>query len=175
MINLRKTLTISSACLQAQGIEHALIGGFALAAHGINRATADIDFLADGKKKNIIIESLTKSGFKLVHQTDDVLQFQGVGNLDIILANRPLSQKMLSLAQDSEKLSTRVVMPEDIIGLKIQAYKNEPTRELQDKADIQALILAHNSSMDWKRIKEYADLFNEWEVIKKLGGNSDIR
>ena len=57
--------------------------------------------------------------------------------------------------------------PEDIIGLKIQAYKNNTHRELQDKADIQFLIES-DDKLDWERIKSYADLFNEWEVINEL-------
>lgn len=173
MFDLRKTLTLASDCLNAEGIEHALIGGFALAVHGINRATADIDFLADGKKEGVIISSLQKAGFKLLNQTPDVLQFQGIGNLDIILANRPFTQKMLEMAQKSDRLPVRVLAPEDIIGLKIQAYKNDPNRELQDKADIQALI-SKFSSLDWKRIKIYADLFDEWTALNKMGGPHDI-
>jgi len=170
MFDLRKTLVTASDCLKAKSIEHALIGGFALSAYGINRATADVDFLAHGGKKDVIILSLEKIGFKLVNKTEDVLQFQGIGNLDIILANRPLSQKMLTLAKKSDRLPILVLAPEDIIGLKIQAYKNDPSRELQDKADIQALISQY-PKMDWKRIKDYAILFDEWNALRLLGAH----
>jgi hypothetical protein len=56
---------------------------------------------------------------------------------------------------------------EDLIGLKIQAYMNEPSREHQDKADIQFLI-ENVEEIDWSRVKSYADLFNQWEVVNEI-------
>lgn len=167
MINLRKTLEIASQTLNQRGIAHALVGGFALAVHGINRATADIDFLADGQRRAEIISLLEAAGFSLKHASNEVLQFSGIGLLNILLANRPASQKMLEHAQPTPQLPVRVLRVEDIIGLKIQAYCNDSSRELQDKADIHQLI-KHHPQMDWPRIKMYADLFNEWSTIETL-------
>lgn len=48
MIQLRKTLETARDLLQNEGVDFALIGGFALGAHGIHRATKDIDLLVDG-------------------------------------------------------------------------------------------------------------------------------
>ncbi|MEK6773134.1 MAG: hypothetical protein AABY64_04270 [Bdellovibrionota bacterium] len=166
MINLRKTLTQAHDILEKNNISHALIGGFALATYGLHRATSDVDFLADGAKKNLIKTSLISSGFSLKHESDEVLQFSGPGFLDILLANRPLSLEMLKQAIKNSALGVHVLKAEDIIGLKIQAYKNDPTRELQDKADIQKLLQVPN--VDLSLIKKYADLFNEWEIIKQL-------
>jgi len=57
-----------------------------------------------------------------------------------------------------------------LIGLKIQAYKNDKSREFQDKADIQFLI-SSLENLDWDQIKKYADLFDEWEVISEIKKN----
>jgi hypothetical protein len=54
-----------------------------------------------------------------------------------------------------------------LIGLKIQAYKNDSSREFQDKADIQFLIKTQ-ADLNWDLIKSYADLFEEWEVINEI-------
>lgn len=59
-----------------------------------------------------------------------------------------------------------ILKPEDIIGLKIQAYKNDASRELQDKADIQKLLAWPKINL--VEVKKYADLFCEWPVIEKL-------
>jgi len=67
------------------------------------------------------------------------------------------------------KLDIKCVKPEDIIGLKIQAYTNDRSRELQDKADIKALFELH-SNMDINKVKEYAEMFGEWNSIKPLIG-----
>lgn len=168
MINLRKTLTEAHSILEQQGIAHALIGGFALAAYGQHRATVDIDFLADGSKKDLIKSSLLSKGFVLKHESAEVLQFSGIGFLDILLANRPLSQEMLKFAIRNIELGVYVLRAEDIVGLKIQAYKNDSSRELQDKADIQKLLQLPN--IDLNLIKKYADLFQEWTEIEKLRG-----
>ena len=47
---------------------------------------------------------------------------------------------MLKQAYLNQELNIYILKPEDIIGLKIQAYKNDAARELQDKADIQKLL-----------------------------------
>ncbi|MBK9294371.1 MAG: nucleotidyl transferase AbiEii/AbiGii toxin family protein [Oligoflexia bacterium] len=168
MFDLRKTLLLATEALSNAKISHALIGGFALAHHGVSRATVDIDFLADGEQKPQIISALTKAGFKLVLETPEVLHLEGnSGFLDVLLANRPTSKKMLNEAVKDKSLGVYVLKAEDIIGLKIQAYKNDPTRELQDKADIQSL-LTNNENLDINKIKAYADLFGEWNEIQKL-------
>ena len=64
---------------------------------------------------------------------------------------------------------------EAIVGLKIQAYKNDPTREYQDKADIQSLIVKHGSTLDWNEIKTYADLFQEMPFLEKLRSLCDVK
>jgi len=166
MMSLRKTLALAHEILQQNNIDHALIGGFALAVYGQHRATSDIDFLADGAKKDLIKTKILRAGFQLTHESAEVLQFAGIGLLDILLANRPLSKEMLKNAIDNSILGLHVLRAEDIIGLKIQAYKNDSARELQDKADIQKLLL-HNQ-LDLEQVKKYADLFQEWEVIQKL-------
>lgn len=170
MIELRKTLDLVHKLLGENAIDHALIGGFAMAVYGYHRATSDIDLLADGQSKDKIKSILMQNGFKLVFESEEVLQFSGIGFVDILLANRPLSAQMLKQARKDSGLNIYVIQPEDIIGLKIQAYKNDPSRELQDKADIQNLLKL--KKLDYNLIQKYADLFNEWSVIKKLGGLS---
>src|SRR5690606_38628291 len=95
------------------------------------------------------------------------LHLSGDGQLDVLFANRPLSQKMIRRALPMNSFPVPVVSAEDIIGLKIQAYKNDSKREFQDKADIQSLIDSVEN-LDFKLIKEYADLFNEWVCIEEL-------
>ncbi len=166
MINLRKTLQVSHELLQKCGVRHALIGGFALSSYGFHRATLDIDFLAEGSKKNLIIQTFLQNGFELKYESDEVLQFIGFGFVDVLLANRPLSLMMLDKAIENSQLGVYVVQPEDFVGLKIQAYMNDPQRELQDKADIQNILKMPHIKMD--EIKKYADLFGEWNNILKL-------
>ncbi|MEK7790104.1 MAG: hypothetical protein AAB309_00575, partial [Deltaproteobacteria bacterium] len=101
------------------------------------------------------------------HESDEVFQLEGPGNVDFLLAKRQLSRKMLEEAQVIEPLNIKCVSIEGLIGLKIQAYNNNPKRELRDKADILSMIEQH-PKMNWEQIKQYADLFNAWEDILAL-------
>lgn len=168
MISLRETLLAAHQALESKRIPHALIGGLALADLGINRATADVDFLAEGDSRADIIACLEGAGFRLERFTEEVLHFEGRGWVDILLARRPISRKMLETAKI---LSSGVpcLGAEDIIGLKIQAYMNSPKRELRDKADIQELIEKH-PNLDWDKVRTYAEMFGQWEEIQKIRG-----
>jgi DNA repair ATPase RecN len=166
-MDIKDTLSLAAEALSECGADFALIGGFALAAHGVVRATQDIDFLVDGKKKSEVHAALQQKGFKLDHRTDEVMHFSGKGQLDLLFANRELSQKMIQNAVKINNFPVPVVRVEDLIGLKIQAYKNEQRRELRDKADIQALMES-NAKINYGLVKQYADLFGEWRFIQSL-------
>ena len=73
---------------------------------------------------------------------------------------------MLKNSIINDDLKVSILQPEDLIGLKIQAYKNDASRALQDKADIQKLLELKNINIEI--VKKYADLFNEWAEIEKI-------
>lgn len=166
-MSLGQTLSTAVNALNSVQARFALIGGFALAAYGLARATEDIDLLVHGDDRPKAIQSLTQNGFRLVHETSEVLHLSGIGQLDLLFANRPMSQAMLGKAKSIQQFPLPVVAPEDIIGLKIQAYTNDPRREFKDKADIQELI-SRVKNLDFAQIKVYADLFSEWPAIQKI-------
>jgi hypothetical protein len=160
-------LDLVHARLEAAGVAHALIGAFAMAACGVPRATNDVDFLIDGAKATEARQALESAGFSVFHASEEVLQMSGPGPVDFLLARRPLSLAMLARASGKAFRGIGCVQAEDLIGLKIQAYKNDPRRELQDRADIQRLIEV-SPALDWARIKQYADLFSEWPAVEDL-------
>jgi hypothetical protein len=165
-MGLRETLYSTDQILTDAGVEHALIGGLALAMFGIHRATFDVDFLVNGGQKDSAAAALKQAGWLLQLETKEVLHFTGKGQVDLLLANRPLSLEMLATAQVGTG-GLKCVSPEGLIGLKIQAYKNDREREFQDKADIKSLIRNY-PSMQWAKVKEFADLFSEWAFVDSL-------
>ena len=168
-MTLRETLSQTHVALTNAGVDHALIGGMALALWGLNRATGDVDFLVEATQRESTENALRDLGFKVFASTNEVLQLYGLGRVDVLFAQRALSRKMLADAKILPNMGLKYLLAEDLIGLKIQAYKNDPRRELQDKADIQNLM-RKNSGLDYERIREYADLFEEWETIEHLRG-----
>lgn len=166
-MNLRATLKLAHSLLDQNEVPHAMIGGLAMACYGSGRATVDLDLLIKEENKDLVKTLFLANGFNLVNETVEVMQFAGLGYVDILLARRPISQQILNEANGNGPEGIRFIKAEDLIGLKIQAYCNDPSRELQDKADIQFLV-ENVDGMDWKRIKTYADLFNQWEAINEI-------
>lgn len=60
----------------------------------------------------------------------------------------------------------RTLLPEDLIGLKIQAIYNDPeNRYLIDAPDIQRLLALHKDKMDMKLVREYFKLFGKEDLL----------
>lgn len=163
------SLVWSHQALSALNVPHALIGGLALSEYEYGRATQDVDWLVPEDSVKTIRDYFLKNGFSVFFESPDVLQFSGKAEIDFLVARRPISQSMLKDAHYSEKLKLPVVKPEDLIGLKIQAYSNDSTRRHKELADIQELFL-RCSGLDVAKIKFYADHFNEWPTIEALSG-----
>ena len=126
---------VASTVFQAferEGLRYAVIGGFALGFWGVERSTTDIDFLLFIEDDTKADQLLTSYGYHAIYRTDNVAQYESgdsdLGSLDIIFAFREVSTQMLSRSVVFKLTPTvkfRVLVPEDIIGLKLQALCNE--------------------------------------------------
>ena len=97
-MDLRKILKFVHEIFQSSKIEHALIGGLGLACYGSMRATIDLDLLIHEDDKAKAKELLLKNGFSLVSESMEILQFNGIGLVDLLIARRPITQTILSLS-----------------------------------------------------------------------------
>ena len=66
------------------------------------------------------------------------------------------------------KFKIRVVTPEDVIGLKLQALVNNKSREMREYADINDIMSYFKEKIDWSLIEEYFSLFEKEEKYKEL-------
>lgn len=153
-----------------------MIGGFALGAHGAPRATRDLDFLVHRDDMAGIHEFLTAAGYRRIHDSDNVSQYDmggPWGAIDFIHAFRPLALDMIARAafKDSALIGMplKVVRAEDLIGLKVQSLANAPARRHKELADIEALLEARKD-LDWTRIREYFALFGLTAEYAELEG-----
>lgn len=153
--------------LKSKNISYGIIGGLAVFAYGGERTTFDVDFLIDGYHRPAIKDIAKKLNLKIVNENLEVIQFTGAAQIDIIFANRPVAQSMLSRVQQIGKMPYPVVSPEDLVGLKIQAFAGDRGREFVDKGDI-LTIMRNVPTLDFKKIKEYADIFSVWNEIEDL-------
>ena len=166
-MDVAETLQWSHEALAKLQVPHALIGGLALSEYGYGRFTQDVDWLIPEEHVSAVLLHFTQNGFQVFNQSEDVLQLSGKGTIDFLIAKRPISRAMIEDASYSSQLQMPVVKVEDLIGLKIQAYSNNPKRKLRDLADIQEMI-ERRPDLDWNRVKFYADHFNEWATIEAL-------
>ncbi len=172
-MSLESFLNETHALLEDAQIRHALIGGFAMAALGHARATNDVDFLVDGRRHQQVLKRFLNAGFEVFFHSEEVLQLNRDHPLDLLFANRPVAQEMLSRAATLPKYrGIPVLDAADMIGLKIQAYKNNPRRELAELADILKLVeLCKN--LDRSRVMQYAEIFNEQDRLNNLLGDPE--
>ncbi len=158
-----------------QGINYGLIGGFAMGLWGMGRTTVDIDFLVS-RDDMIKVDSIMRDmGYECRYQSEDVSQYVSplkvFGEIDFIHAFRKYAIAMLERAHIKtifDKIKIRVLRPEDLIGLKLQAIKNAPDRKGVEMQDISFLIKNYKSQMDWEIIKEYATVLDMEEIYQKL-------
>jgi hypothetical protein len=130
-----------------------------------------VDWLIPEESKNTVKSVFQASGFSILHESDDVIQFEGLAPVDFLIARRPISRKMIDDSFYSSSLQLKIVRAEDLIGLKIQAFSNDAKRKHKDLADIQELI-SLQENLDWEKIKSYADLFNAWPEISGMRSGS---
>ncbi len=154
----------------------ALIGGFALPFHGVQRATGDVDFLVDVEADTAVHDALLGAGARCVHRGADAANYAGdmprLAPVDLIYARRERARQMLQRARArvlrGARLRVPVVDAEALIGLKLQAVANAPGRWARDQADIEALFAARAGSLDRDLLRDYYRLFEREGELDRL-------
>lgn len=159
-----------------EGIHYALMGGFALGLWGFGRGTVDIDFLANKDDMEKVDKIMRKLGYECKFRSENVSQYVSqlniFGEVDFLHAFREISISMLQRAEEKDAfggtIKIKVLKPEDIIGLKLQAIKNNPSRRQRDLSDIESLISIHKDNIDWRLIKKYCKILEMDNFYKKF-------
>ena len=164
-----------NARLIACGARYALIGGLALSAHQLPRATQDIDFLLNRLDADIVDALLISLGYRCIHRSEDAANYRrGVAAIDFIYAYRARALVLIETAQTREigAQSLNVVSVEGLIGLKLQALTNDP-RRVQDLLDIRNLIEKHRATVNLTQLYDYFLLFDKVTLYDELTHSTD--
>lgn len=148
----------------------ALIGGLALAAHQVVRATRDVDFLADADDADRLHEILLALGYRCVHRSEDAANYlRDDEGLDLLYAHRPTARRLLAGAEERSTAlgALRVIRAEGLIGFKLQALINNPSRT-RDLDDVRALLRAQRGKLNMAEVREYFALFERTELLDEL-------
>jgi predicted nucleotidyltransferase len=151
-------------------LSFALIGGLALAAHRVVRATSDVDLLVRAEDAPLVGRIAAKLGYRCLHESADVANYlRGDERLDVLLASRAVARGLLDSAQPRHTPfgELRVVSAEGLIAFKLQALVNDP-RRTRDLEDIRELLRANRATLDLEQIRGYFQLFDREALLDEL-------
>ncbi len=169
---LEKLLT----SFEKDSIRYALIGGMALGAWGVPRGTVDIDFLVNRDDMEKVDGIMRGMKYECKYRSENVSQYVSClkiyGEVDFLHAFRTPSLSVLQRTVNKDifngAISIKVLKVEDLIGFKLQGMTNDETRKALDLSDIESLMEANKTILEWEMIKEYFDLFECGDLFLKL-------
>jgi hypothetical protein len=172
MPNLAEQIREALFMFARNGTEPALIGGLAVVAHQVVRATRDVDFLVEAEAADRVHDALLDLGYQCLYRSADAANYvRAAEGLDLLYAHRPLARRLLAQAseRDTPMGRMRIISVEGLIGFKLQGFVNDATRT-RDLEDIRALLQVHRTSLDMNELREYFALFNKAELLNELLG-----
>ncbi len=127
------------------------------------RATKDLDFLVHVADLPGVDTLMKRLGYRLASRTENFSRFEGrfpfQGTVDLQHAIRPGSISMLGRAGTRAipglRRKGRILLAEDLVGLKVQAMANDPERVDRDRADIVDVLRARGKRVQWTRVLGY--------------------
>ena len=175
-MDFKAVLSLLLKKFDENNVNYALMGGFALGLCGVGRTTVDIDFLISRDDVKQIEKIMTEAGYECRYRSENVSQYISplavFGEVDFLHAFRKASLEMLKRAQEkgifNNSLKIRVLIPEDLVGLKLQAIKNDPQKLQKDMTDIESLLNIYGRELDRSLLKQYFYLFDMQDLYKKL-------
>lgn len=170
MSRLVEQIRQALALFAANGVSPALIGGLALAAHNVVRATQDVDFLLDADEADRVHDALIGIGYRCIHRCGDAANYlRDDEGLDLLYAHRPVARRLLNEAETRETPMgrMRVISLEGLIAFKLQGFVNDPARA-RDLEDIRALFHANRDKLDRHEVAEYFRMFEREELLHEL-------
>ena len=124
-----------------------------------------------------LVALLEDVGYRTLHRSEGYSNHSHPdpewGGVDIVYVDEETARQLFSSCTRSLKLGTREVpvpSAEHLIAMKLQALRNDPSRELQDLADIQFLLgLPETNRQKVRRYFERAGM-TDWydKLVKRL-------
>jgi hypothetical protein len=159
--------------LDEGGFPYALVGGLGLHAHGHSRATFDLDLVTRSEAQAPLVALLEGLGYETVHRSPGYSNHSHSdaewGGVDVVYVDAETARRLFSECARTLRLGEREVpvpSAEHLIAMKVQALRNDPSRELQDLADIQYLLGLPETNRE--RARAYFDRAGMVEWYDKL-------
>ncbi|MFL6197701.1 MAG: nucleotidyl transferase AbiEii/AbiGii toxin family protein [Thermoanaerobaculia bacterium] len=146
-MNFGMVLGVVSSFLEERGYRHAAIGAVALAALGLLRTTQDLDLIVEAPAQPDLLRFLEARGYRTLHRSSGYSNHShpdpAWGRIDFVYVQGETSDTLFSSCsrlRGPGDIEIPVPRPEHLAALKVVAMKNNPSRELQDLADVRFLL-----------------------------------
>jgi hypothetical protein len=133
--------------LEEGGLPYALVGGLGLHAYGNSRATFDLDLVTRSEAQDRLVRALEELGYETMHRSAGYSNHSHPdpewGDVDVVYVDAETARQLFPACTRTLKVGDHEVpvpSAEHLIAMKVQALRNDPSRELQDLADIQYLL-----------------------------------
>ena len=144
--SLESALIEASRLLAAEGVPHALIGGFAVSVRtGWARATRDVDFaVPSAADRQRLVEAFVAAGYRHDGTFEHSVNFTHPNGAPVQLASDALFDEPIARAETLEigGHQVPVVRRDDLIALKERSAadpRRRKSRAQQDRADVELL------------------------------------
>ena len=161
--------------LEERGARVAVIGGLGLHGLGITRATLDLDLVVEATVQDALVAFLETQGYETLYRSagysNHVHRDAGLGRVDLVYVDPDTARSLFAGSTPRLDFGSRTALvprAEHLAAMKVQAIKNDPSRELQDLADIQALLrLPGVDAAEVRGYFERAGLLDRYDAIRR--------
>lgn len=176
-MDFARVLAMLADFFEREGLRYAVIGGFALHAYGVTRATLDLDLAAEGDARPRVVAFLESMSFETLHvsagYSNHLHATEALGRVDLVYVAGETSRRLFDGCRPGLALGGRtfpVPRAEHVVAMKVHAMKNDPARTLRELADIQALLAVPGIDADEVRgYFERAGLLDRYDELRRLG------
>ena len=174
-MDFARVFDLVAAFLEARGSRLAVVGGLGLHGYGVTRATLDLDLVCESEAQAALVSFLEAQSYETLHRSAGYSSHlhgdSELGRVDIVYVDAGTARGLFPGCSPLLELGARralVPRAEHLAAMKVQAMKNDPTRELQDLADIQALLrLPGVDAAEVRCYFERAGLLDRYDAIRR--------
>ncbi len=161
--------------LEGRKARVAVVGGLGLHGHGITRATLDLDLVSEAGVQDPLVAFLEATGYETLHRSagysNHLHSDPALGRLHLVYVDADTARSLFAGCTSRLELGWRMALvprAEHLAAMKVQAMKNDPTRELQDLADVQTLLrLPGVDAAEIRGYFERAGLLDRYDAIRR--------
>ncbi len=157
------------------GIDHVLVGGFAVNQYGVTRQTADVDFMILTKDDAKAVAILEAYGYKEFLRHDIFTRLKSPKaewiDVDFLFVDAKTLKGIVQSGRKTEIFGHEFHVPslEHLIAMKLHSLKhNTKMREYKDLMDILALVQGNAVDVSDEKFKKLCRDYGTQEIYEKI-------